>query len=82
MIWIYLISLILLLFDFFMLRHYGDHRGKLLRLWMIILGVIIFVIPIANIIILTIYTLVSPLIFVEYNWFPIENNKWNKFVNW
>lgn len=82
MIWVYLISLILLLFDFFILRHYGDKNGRLLKRWVVILGIIIFILPVANMILLGIYTLVSPLIYIEYNWIPIENNKWDKFINW
>lgn len=82
MIWVYLISLILLLFNFFVLRHYEDLNGKLLKRWVVILGIIIFILPIANMILLAVYTLVSPLIYIEYNWIPVKNDKWNKFINW
>ena len=85
MIWVYLISFILLLLNLFIFKHWEDINGKgVLRRWMIILEVIILCIPIANIVVLFVFTIVAALWNVDdnYYWVPIKNSKWNKIKNW
>ena len=85
MIWVYLVSFVFLLLNLFIFKHWEDRNRKVvLRRWMVILEVIILCIPIANITLLFIATIVAALWNIDdnYYWIPIKNNTWIKFINW
>lgn len=83
MIWVYLISIIFLIAILFIFSHYRYKNGeKVLRLWMIALGIIILCIPVINLIVFFCTLLFMPLICEDWKWVSVKSNKWIKFKNW